>query len=120
MPSTTRTIGIVLIVLGLASYVLTGRTSVTALIPSFFGAVFVVLALVARHEGARKHAMHAAVALALLALLATLGRVLPAVAAGDLARPAVIAQLVMSAVLAIYVALGVKSFRDARRLRAAR
>ena len=41
MPSTTRTVGIVLILLGLVSYFGTGRISVTALIPAFFGAVFV-------------------------------------------------------------------------------
>jgi predicted MFS family arabinose efflux permease len=120
MPATTRTVGLLLIVLGLASYFLTGRTSTTALIPAFFGAVFVILALVARNEHARKHAMHAAVALALLGALASLGRAVPAVVAGQLSRPAVVAQLVMAGVLAVYVALGVKSFRDARRVRAAR
>jgi hypothetical protein len=120
MASTTRSFGIVLILLGLASYLLTGRTSVTALIPAFFGAVFVILALVARNEAARKHAMHAAVALALLGLLATLGRVVPAVAGGNLMRPAVLAQLAMVVLLGIYIALGVKSFKEARRARLAR
>ena len=48
MPSTTRLFGLILIVLGIASYVVTGRTSVTALIPAIFGAVFVICALVAR------------------------------------------------------------------------
>jgi hypothetical protein len=120
MPSTTRTLGLVLILLGLVSYFGTGRVSVTALIPAFFGAVFVILALVARSEAARKHAMHAAVALALIGLLGTLGRLVPAITAGQLARPAVLAQLVMSVLLAGYVALGVKSFREARRARLAR
>ena len=120
MVSTTRTFGIVLILLGVASYLLTGRTSVTALIPAIFGAIFVVLALVGRNESARKHAMHAAVALALLALLGTLPRVIPALMRGELARPAVLAQLVMSAILVAYIALGVKSFREARRARLAR
>ena len=120
MVSTTRTFGIVLILLGVASYILTGRTSVTALIPAFFGAVFVILALIGRSESARKHAMHAAVALALLALLGTLGRVIPALVRGELARPAVLAQLVMSVILVSYIALGVKSFKEARRARLAR
>ena len=120
MVSTTRTFGIVLILLGVASYMLTGRTSVTALIPAFFGAVFIILALVGRSEAARKHAMHAAVALALLALLGALGRVVPAVMRGELARPAVLAQLVMSAILAFYITLGVQSFKAARRARLAR
>jgi hypothetical protein len=120
MPSTTRTLGIVLIVLGLIGYFGTGRVSVTALIPAFFGAVFVILALMARSDAARKHAMHAAVAIALIGLLGTLVRLIPALAAGQLTRPAVLAQLVMSILLAGYVALGVKSFKDARRARLAR
>jgi uncharacterized membrane protein len=120
MASTTRSFGIVLILLGLAGYLLTGRTSVTALIPAFFGAVFVILALVARNEAARKHAMHAAVALALIGLLATLARVVPALAGGNLTRPAVLAQLAMTVLLGVYIALGVKSFKEARRARLAR
>ena len=120
MASTTRSFGIVLIVLGLASYVLTGRTSVTALIPAFFGAVFVILALVARSDAARKHAMHAAVALALIGLLGTLVRLVPALAGGNLTRPAVLAQLAMTVLLGVYIALGVKSFKEARRARLAR
>ena len=94
--------------------------SVTALIPAFFGAVFVILALVARNEAARKHAMHAAVALALIGLLATLARVVPALAGGNLTRPAVLAQLAMTVLLGVYIALGVKSFKEARRARLAR
>jgi uncharacterized membrane protein len=116
MPSTTRAFGIILIILGLVAYFGTGRTSVTALIPSFFGVVFIVLALVARKEAARKHAMHLAVALALVGLLGTLGRLVPSLFAGQLG-PAVIAQLVMSLLLIAYIALGVKSFKEARRLR---
>ena len=109
----------ILIVLGLASYFLTGGVSVTALIPAFFGAVFVVLAIVARSESARKHAMHAAVALGLLGFLGTL-RVVPALARGEFNRPAVLAQLIMMVMMAVYVALGVKSFKAARRARMAR
>ncbi|MGE0041732.1 MAG: hypothetical protein AB7H88_14810 [Vicinamibacterales bacterium] len=118
MPSTTRLVGILLILLGLASYMLTGRTSITALIPAFFGIVFVVLAFLGRQEHLRKHVMHAAVAVGLLGLLATLGRLVPALAAGgDPMRPAALSQAVMALLLAVYVALGVKSFIDARRAR---
>lgn len=117
MPATTRLIGFLLIVLGIGSYLLTGQTSVTALIPAFFGAVLLVLALVARAEAARKHAMHAAVAIALIGLLAALARAVPALARGELGRAAVQSQLAMAALLAVHVALGVKSFIDARRAR---
>lgn len=120
MPSTTRLFGLILIVLGIASYTMTGRTSITALIPAFFGAAFVVCALVARKETARKHAMHAAVALGLIGAIASLVRAVPAVVGGNLSRPAVMAQLAMAALLAVYVALGVQSFIAARKARLGR
>lgn len=106
-------------VLGIASYWLTGRTSVTALIPAFFGVVFVALAYIARNESARRHAMHVAVALALLGALGSLGRAVPAILGGQVTRPAVIAQVVTALVLGYYVFLGVQSFRAARRARKA-
>lgn len=118
MPVTTRVVGILLVVVGIGSYYLTGRTSVTALIPAFFGVAFIALAFVARAEAARKHAMHAAVAVALIGLLGTLGRLGPAFSGGGgITRPAVLAQIVTAGVLAAYVALGVKSFIEARRSR---
>ena len=117
MPSTTRLVGIILMVIGIVSYLLTGRTSVTALIPAFFGAIFVILAYVARNEAARRHVMHVAVALGLLGALGTFGRAIPAVLNGQLARPAVIAQIVTGLVLAYYVYMGVQSFIAARRAR---
>jgi hypothetical protein len=117
MPATTRLIGIVLMIIGIASYWLTGRTSVTALIPAFFGVVFVILAYVARNEAARRHAMHVAVAVGLLGVLGTLGRAVPAIMNGQLTRPAVVAQIVTGLVLGYYVFLGVQSFRAARRAR---
>jgi hypothetical protein len=120
VPSTTRYFGLILIVLGVASYMLTGRTSVTALIPAIFGAVLVVCALIARKETARKHAMHAAVAVGLLGTLAALGRGIPAASSGGAARPAVLSQLVMGVLLLIYVALGVQSFIAARKARMGR
>lgn len=117
MPATTRYVGIVLMIIGLGSYVLTGRTSVTALIPAFFGIVFVALAYVARGEAMRRHAMHAAVALGLLGALASLGRAVPAAMDGQLMRPAVLAQIATAVVLGFYVYMGVQSFIAARRAR---
>lgn len=121
MPSTTRLFGILLILLGVASYVATGRTSVTALIPAIFGAIFVICALLARTESKRKHAMHAAVAVGLLGALAALGRAVPAMMNGaDLMRPAFISQALMALLLIVYVVLGVQSFIAARRARTGR
>jgi hypothetical protein len=110
-------VGLILILIGIGSYLLTGRTSVTALIPAFFGIVFVALAYLARNEAARKHAMHAAVALALVGTLASLARAIPAAANGQLTRPAVLAQIITALIMGIYVVLGVQSFIAARRAR---
>lgn len=117
MPATTRLFGLILIVLGVASYVATGRTSVTALIPAIFGAVFVICALLARAESRRKHAMHAAVSVGLIGALASLGRAIPAVIAGEATRPAVMSQLAMAVLLIVYVYFGVQSFIAARKAR---
>jgi hypothetical protein len=117
MPSTTRLFGILLMIIGLASYWMTGRTSVTALIPAFFGILFVALAYIARSESTRRHAMHAAVAIALIGLIGTLARALPAIANGQIGRPAVVAQVITALILGWYVYLGVQSFRAARRAR---
>ena len=118
MTATTRMVGLVLAVIGIASYVGTGRTSWTALIPAIFGVVFLLLAYVARNEAARRHAMHVAMVVALVGIAGTASRLLPALAAGQLARPAVLAQLVTTLLLVWYLVKGIKSFRDARRARA--
>ena len=119
MPSTTRLVGLVLMILGVGSYWLTGRTSLTALIPAFFGVALVALAWVARNEALRKHAMHVAVAVALIGVLGVLARAIPAVMDGQLTRPAVLAQIATALVLGYYVLMGVQSFIAARRARKA-
>jgi hypothetical protein len=119
MPSVTRIIGFLLVLLGVVGYVGTGAASITALIPAFVGALFLILAMVARSPEARKHVMHAAVAIALLALVGGVPRIVAAVNAGEIQRPAVLAQIAMAILLAIYVLLGVKSFIEARRARRA-
>lgn len=115
-------IGLLLIALGVVSYEMSGAASVTALIPSAFGVVFLILGIVARNERRRKHAMHAAVALALLAFLASAPALLalPALLGGEeVARPAaVIARSVMAVLTLVLVVAGVRSFIAARRARA--
>jgi hypothetical protein len=117
MPSVTRMVGFLLILLGVVGYVGTGAASITALIPAIVGAIFLILALAARSPQARKHVMHASVALALVLVLGVVPRILSAVNAGETGRPAVLAQIAMATILVVYVLLGVKSFIDARRAR---
>lgn len=120
MTQTTRLVGIGLALLGVVSYVATGRTSVTALIPAFFGIALVGLAWLGRNEPMRRHAMHAAMVVALLGIGGTASRLVPGITSGtlDLGRPAVWAQIATVVLLAWYLGQGIKSFRDARRARA--
>ena len=117
MPSVTRVTGFLLVLLGIVGYIGTGAASLTALIPAMVGALFLILALAARTPEARKHVMHAAVAIALLSAIGLLPRIVRAVNAGEVSRPAVLAQIAMAVILVLYVLLGVKSFIDARKAR---
>ncbi|MHC4991557.1 MAG: hypothetical protein ACYTGC_11310 [Planctomycetota bacterium] len=116
MARTTIGLGFVLIVLGLASYLGTGRASMTALIPSFFGLPLVVLGVIALSPARRKVAMHVAAVVGLLGLVGSLARPLPAMLDGTFQWSAATrVQIVMGALCAVYLVLCVKSFVDARR-----
>jgi hypothetical protein len=117
MPSLTIALGVAQIVLGVAGYVLTGAVSVTALIPAAFGALIALAGVVARDPGKRKHAMHAAVAIALLGFLGSLRGVMQigSLMDGTAARPAaVVSQIVMAALTLVYIVMAVRSFMAAR------
>ena len=117
MPSITLALGAALIVLGLAGYFLTGGVSLTALIPTVFGLVIAPAGLIARDERKRKHAMHAAVAVALLGFLGSVRGLLQIgnVINGTAARPAaVVAQTIMAVLTFGYVVIAVRSFVRAR------
>jgi len=118
MASTTIVFGLVLTVLGVAGYFLTGTSSFTALIPAIFGVLLLALGFVARNEGARKHAMHAAAAVALVGFLGALMSLLRT-PSGVRSAAALYSQLAMVVLTGIFVALCVKSFIAARRARRA-
>ena len=119
MTQTTIGLGIILIVLGLVGFFVTGMQSVTALIPTFFGIVFLILGLIARKESARKMAMHIAMVIALLGIIGTFSGLIKfytLITGGEVIRPAaVIAQSIMALLLITYLAMGVKTFIDARK-----
>ena len=118
MASTTIVFGVLLIVLGFAGYAATGGISVTALIPAFFGLVLLVLGFLARAESMRRHAMHAASAVGLVGFIGALMSLLRAPMETRSAM-ANVSQIAMVVRTAVFVLLCVKSFRDARRRRAA-
>ena len=124
MASTTMFFGVLMILLGVGGYLLTGRESPTALIPVAPGVIFLLLGALARNEKMRKHVMHLAAALALVGFLAMagMGWVKLARWAGGTppARPAaVISQSILGVLLLVFLVLCIRSFAAARRARAA-
>lgn len=112
--------GILLVILGFSSYFLTGAASATALIPSFFGFVFIGLGLLGNQsDSLRKHAMHGALLLAVLGLGGSFGGLINIISAIGGTMPerfeASVAQAVMAVICIIFLIAGVKSFIDARK-----
>jgi hypothetical protein len=120
MLSTTLTFAFAYLVLGIGGFVLTGSTHKTALIPCIFGVLFLIFGFLARKDNLRKHAMHAAVLIALLALLGTAKSLayLPDLFRGTSEKPAaVITQSLNAGLSILYIFLAVRSFIQARRAR---
>jgi fucose 4-O-acetylase-like acetyltransferase len=123
MPKITVLFGVLLIILGAASYILTGHKFPTSLIPVAFGILLVTFGGMAETPESRRRMlfMHIAVTVGLLGFLATApslisafqlfkGRLFP--------YPAAIEEkAAMSVLLLIYVVLCVRSFIAARRSR---
>jgi hypothetical protein len=116
MASTTIVFGLVLTLIGFVGYFLTGTSSFTALIPAVFGLLLLVLGFIARSESARKHAMHAAAAVALVGFFGALMSLMRTPTAVRSAM-ALYSQLAMLILTGLFVALCVKSFIAARRAR---
>ena len=120
MPSTTLTFAFAYLVLGIGGFVLTGSTHKTALIPCVFGVLFLIFGLLARKDNLRKHVMHAAVLIALLAFLGTARSLphLPELFNGTAEKPAaIITQSLNAGLSLLYIILAVRSFIQARRAR---
>lgn len=121
MPIVTIVYGLLLIGLGVGSYVVTDMVSVTALIPAFFGLPVLVCGILARDEAKLRHAMHGAATLGLFGFFGTGMSLLkiPDILSGvALERPeAVKAQIIMALLSLVFVALCIKSFVDVRRAR---
>lgn len=69
MTTVTRTVGVVLIALGVLAYVVTGFAHPTALYRSVLGLVILVLGVLASREVLHRHMIHAALVVALLGLI---------------------------------------------------
>jgi len=118
MPATAIFCGAFLILIGIIGYVygaMDGRPSITALIPAFFGIVLAILGAIANSKpNLRKHLMHGALLVALIGFIVPIVRILSRISTISLS-PAVISQMAMALICLIFLALGIKSFIDARR-----
>jgi len=118
---TSITFGIILIILGLYSYLGISSESITALIPTFLGIPVLIFGFLALNEKYLKHAMHGAAVLMLLGFGGTVGGLIKffRMLAGEVfARPAAITiQAIMALICLIFLILAIKSFIDARRER---
>lgn len=108
--------GATLIVTGIIVTIASDSESATSLIPAFIGAVFVLLGVVAlRKPELNHHVMHAAAAVALLAVLGSVGSAIGRGSTGW----ALVAQLITIVVMGGFVFLAVQSFKAARLARQA-
>jgi uncharacterized membrane protein (UPF0136 family) len=123
MSSVTIRFSMLLILVGLLFYFLTGSSHPTALIPAAFGVVLCVLGFLARTDDAKRRmlVMHIAVTVALLGFLFPAARVIMGwiAAHGILLGMAVREELLMAVICLVYVLLCVRSFLAARKARLA-
>ncbi len=125
MPKLSINIGVLLIILGFFAYIGSDMASLTALIPSLFGVVFVGLGFLARKsEDMQKHTMHAAMLLALLGLggsFTGLRKIVSALLGGEIPVmfTAAASQAVMAVLCIFFLIFGIKFFIDARKERKA-
>lgn len=118
MKTWTLILGSTLLALGVGAYLLTGQESVTALIPAFFGAVFLALSLAATGSRLRPM-MHAAAGLAVLGLAGSargIPGLLQLAGGAEVERPAaVVVQSIMALLCLVTVGFALRSFLVARR-----
>lgn len=123
MPQVTIVYAILLILLGVGGYFVTGQASVTALIPAFFGLPVLLCGILARKEQLLRHAMHAAAMLGLIGFFGSVSGIPQAITlltGGEVARPpAAVSKATMAVLSVIFVALCVNSFIQVRKARKA-
>lgn len=109
--------GSLLVMIGAIGYVLTDMVSITALIPSFFGLVIIILGVVAYTPSRRKLAMHLAMGVALLGILGSASGLVGLLRSvgGTAPGAADISRSLMAVSLVVYLAMGIRSFVAARR-----
>ncbi len=124
MAKLTITFGVVLVLLGIFTYMATGSHAPTSLIPAAFGVLLAIFGLLANTQNTRRRAlfMHIAVTLGLIGFLGTVKSIFDyfqLVRGRQFAHPvAVEEKAAMAGLLLVFVVLCVRSFIAARRARA--
>jgi hypothetical protein len=124
MPQISILFGFLLTLLGLSSYLaadygwIAPKKISTAFIPCVVSVFLMLSGVLALRPAMRKHMMHAAATIALLGVIAPVGRLIStAIQHGITASPMVISQLLMAILCAIFLALCIRSFVMIRRQR---
>ncbi len=123
MARLTILFGVVLILLGVLTFMGTGSQYPTSLIPAIFGVFLAIFGVIARTTDMKKRAlyMHMAVTLGLLGFLGTAKSIVDYVRMKQGVQfklpLAVDEKAAMAVLLLVFVLLCVKSFLDARRAR---
>ena len=120
MAKTSLVFSIIYIIIGIGGYFASGKASVTALIPSFFGIVFFILSLIAvKKPKLNKHMLHGIMLLVLVSLGGTFkgfGKMISWMGGQEIERLlAVQIQGTFFILNAILLVLGIISFIQARK-----
>ncbi|MGH1488865.1 MAG: hypothetical protein ACRBK7_05630 [Acidimicrobiales bacterium] len=116
MPKKAMIVGAILVILGGVVSVLSDSNSVTSFIPSFIGAILIVLAVVAQMKpDLSHHMMHGVAAISLLAILGSLGSLIGRGSTGW----ALFSQLVTIVACGGLMFFAIQSFKAARLAREA-
>lgn len=114
-------IALLLIGLGIFGYTqaevkeVTGKKSMTSMIPAFFGAPILVCGILALDPKKRKHAMHGAATVGLLGFLGSTAMLPKTLKAEEINQLKVISQGGMSILCLIFVVMCIRSFIVARK-----
>ena len=116
VPDLAKILGSILVIFGIAMYIISGQSSVTALIPSFMGVPLTLLGLLSERMPENRHyLMHASMVLALLMVIMPIAMVVAmGVPDSDLTITSLFTLLILGS---IFLVAGIKSFRHARILR---
>ncbi|WDE97374.1 hypothetical protein PQO03_05335 [Lentisphaera profundi] len=122
MGKTTLIFSLIYIIMGIGGYFASGKASVTALIPSFFGIVFFIFAVIAiKKPSLNKHMLHGIMFLVLVSLGGTFkgfGKMINWLSGQEIERLLAVqiqgTFFILNTVLLIF---GINSFIQARKIR---